>query len=53
MAFSLSADGATYRISYGPGRKDYVLAQMVEEGLLDQALFKKAFLDAFTYKFVQ
>ncbi len=45
MKFSLSADGATYSVSYGLGRKDYVLAQMVEEGFLDQALFKKAFLE--------
>ncbi|USN56697.1 MAG: hypothetical protein H6766_06865 [Candidatus Peribacteria bacterium] len=45
MDFTITVDNTTYRVSYDLGRKDYVLMNMVDEGTLEPASFKTAFLD--------
>lgn len=53
MDFTLTVDSTTYRVAYVLGRKDYVLINMVGEGMLDPALFKAAFLEGFEYRFTE
>ena len=44
-------DGQIYRISYEPGRKDYALARMLEEGYIDSQALKSNFLKWLNYTF--
>lgn len=44
--FSVSFDGKEYDVTYVPGRKDYVLSRMLEDGYIDEQQAKKAAADA-------
>lgn len=41
-SYTIEKDGSTYQVSYAPGRKDYVLSRMYEDGYIDLAQVKEA-----------
>ncbi|MBP6086254.1 hypothetical protein KA478_03595 [Patescibacteria group bacterium] len=43
--FSFEVDGKEYDVTYTPGRKDYVLSRMYEDGYVDEAQVKQAVKD--------
>lgn len=49
--FSITLDSQTYQVSYEPGRKDFSLMNMFDEGYIDQVVLKKAFVEWLNYKF--
>lgn len=49
--FTFEYEGKKYDVTYTPGRKDYVLSRMHEDGYIDEAQAKQAVLDWLTYQF--
>lgn len=50
-AFTLESEGKTYKVNYTPGRKDYVLSRMYEDGYIDVAQVKAAATEGINYVF--
>lgn len=49
--FSIEVDGQEYDVEYAPGRKDYVLSRMYEDGYIDAQQAKDAFIEGLGYVF--
>ena len=43
--FTMTVDGKTYKVSYSPGRKDYSLNNMFQEGYIQEVQLKNAFVE--------
>ncbi len=43
--FSVEIGGDEYDVTYSPGRKDYVLSRMYEDGNIDAQQAKDAFIE--------
>lgn len=50
-SFKITVDGKDYKVEYTPGRKDYVLSRMYEDGYIDVAQVKEALVEAQNYQF--
>lgn len=49
--FSFEVDGQEYEAVFAPGRKDYVLSRMYEDGYIDAQQAKDAFIEGLNYQF--
>ncbi len=49
--FSLEIEGQDYDVIFTPGRKDYTLSRMYEDGYIDAQQAKDAFIEGLTYQF--
>lgn len=49
--FKIEIDGQKYNVEYTPGRKDYVLSRMYEDGYIDAQQAKDAFIEWLNYEF--
>ncbi len=50
-SFSVEVDGHDYDVEFVPGRKDYTLSRMYEDGYIDGQQAKDAFIEGLTYQF--
>lgn len=49
--FTVKSDNQSYDVVFTPGRKDYVLSRMYEDGYIDAKQAKDAFIEGLTYQF--
>lgn len=47
----MEVDGKEYDVEFTPGRKDYVLSRMYEDGYIDAQQAKDAFVEGLGYQF--